>query len=149
MSAKASLLIHASVEEVYRSFLEPERLTQFWLAAASAHLEIGKTVQWDFMVPGASVQSRAEVLEPGQRILIHWDESQVEWTFIAGDGYTVVSVEHRNLPAKEIVPSTEGFTTVLCDLKLLLETGKSPGLVRDKALLIQKNSAAPGSPSPH
>jgi hypothetical protein len=36
----------------------------------------------------------------------------------------------------QAVAATEGFAIVLCDLKSLLETGKSGGMVRDKALLI-------------
>ena len=38
----------------------------------------------------------------------------------------------------------EGFTIVLCDLKRLLETGESPGLVRAKAELIIADQAARG-----
>ena len=36
----------------------------------------------------------------------------------------------------EAVSTTESFAIVLCDLKSLLETGKSGGMVRDKAVLI-------------
>ena len=36
----------------------------------------------------------------------------------------------------EAVSTTEGFAIVLCNLKSLLETGKSGGMVRDKAVLI-------------
>jgi hypothetical protein len=32
--------------------------------------------------------------------------------------------------------AVEGFTIVLCDLKIMLETGRSPRLVADKARLI-------------
>ena len=34
------------------------------------------------------------------------------------------------------VDAAEGFCIVLCDLKLFLESGKSPGLVKAKAELI-------------
>ena len=36
----------------------------------------------------------------------------------------------------EAVSTTEGFAIVLCDLKSLLETGRSGRMVRDKAVLI-------------
>ena len=36
----------------------------------------------------------------------------------------------------------EGFSIVLCDLKTLLETGRSANLVRDKAELIARSMAA-------
>lgn len=53
---------------------------------------------------------------------------------------TVARVEVRGFigrgAASEAVSTTEGFAIVLCDLKSLLETGKSGGMVRDKATLI-------------
>lgn len=140
MHARASLLIRRPAQDCYSAFTEPDQLTKFWLSAASGPLTVGETVRWDFMVAGASIESRAAVLEPARRILIHWGESQVEWTFEESSGETVVTVEHRNLPEAELVASTEGFTTVLCDLKILLEGGSSPGLVRDKAELISRTS---------
>jgi hypothetical protein len=41
----------------------------------------------------------------------------------------------------QAVNATKGFAIVLCDLKSLLETGKSGGMVRDKALLIAEDMA--------
>jgi hypothetical protein len=38
--------------------------------------------------------------------------------------------------------NVEGFSIVLCDLKTLLETGRSANLVRDKAELISRQMAA-------
>jgi uncharacterized protein YndB with AHSA1/START domain len=141
MNASASQIIRRPARDCYLAFVEPDRLTQFWLSAASAPLQVGQSVRWDFLVPGATVDSLAEVLESDRRILLHWGPTQVEWTFREHDGETVVTVEHRGLPDSEIAQSTEGFTLVLNDLKLLLETGKSPGLVRDKAALIQRAQA--------
>jgi hypothetical protein len=40
------------------------------------------------------------------------------------------------------VNATEGFTIVLCDLKTLLESGRSANLVRSKAALIAATLAA-------
>jgi hypothetical protein len=37
-----------------------------------------------------------------------------------------------------VVNATEGFAIVLCDLKVLLETGHPAGLVKDKAELIHR-----------
>ncbi|MBN9414957.1 hypothetical protein ABS71_19400 [bacterium SCN 62-11] len=140
MNAKASQIIRRPAQECYLAFVEPQHLTKFWLSAASGPLTTDQTVRWDFLVPGASVEARAEILEPARRILLHWGPTQVEWTFSEHQQETVVSVEHRGLPDQEVAQSTEGFTLVLNDLKILLETGQSPGLVRDKAALIQRQS---------
>ncbi len=57
-----------------------------------------------------------------------------------GKASTVVDVRVRGFKgrgaATQAVATTEGFAIVLCDLKCLLETGKSGGMVRDKAALI-------------
>jgi hypothetical protein len=57
-----------------------------------------------------------------------------------GRSSSVVEVEVRGFRGRsavsEAVSTTEGFAIVLCDLKSLLETGKSGRMVRDKAGLI-------------
>jgi hypothetical protein len=46
---------------------------------------------------------------------------------------------------EQVVGATEGFTIVLCDLKTLLETGRSANLVRDKAELIHRAQSGSAS----
>ena len=41
----------------------------------------------------------------------------------------------------QVVNATEGFSIVLCDLKTLLESGRSANLVKDKAELIHRSMA--------
>ena len=45
---------------------------------------------------------------------------------------------------QQVADVIEGFSIVLCDLKTLLETGTSAGLVRDKAELISRSMKAGG-----
>jgi hypothetical protein len=139
-TVRASLPIRCSTADAYRSFVEPDRLTKFWLRAASAPLEVGCAVQWDFMVAGASAQTTATALDPGRSIDAAWDDGTlVRWRFEPqGDGSTLVSVEQTGVAADDALDATEGFTIVLCDLKVWLETGTSPNLVRDKAALIER-----------
>jgi hypothetical protein len=69
------------------------------------------------------------------------DGSLVDMTFLPHDGDTRVRVAVSGLPADDLLAqatnTVEGFAIVLCDLKTLLETGESAGLVRDKAALIE------------
>lgn len=65
----------------------------------------------------------------------------VDLKFIEKDeGVTVASAEVRGFESEggtaAVVNATEGFSIVLCDLKVLLESGHSAGLVKDKAALI-------------
>lgn len=58
------------------------------------------------------------------------------------DGATVVAVQASGFSAEDevdqVVDATEGFSLVLCDLKTLLESGRSANLVKDTSELIQR-----------
>ncbi len=140
--AKVSLPIRRPAAEVFNAFVDPAQLTRFWLNSASAPLTPGASVRWEFMVPGAADTITVRAVEPHRRIAFDWsDGSSVELRFEArADGSTTVSVEAGGFsgedPVAEALNNTEGFSLVLCDLKTLLESGRSAGLVRDKAALI-------------
>lgn len=147
--AKATLLIRRPVVNVFEAFVKPELLTRFWLAKASGPLQVGQTVRWEFMVPGAVVDTKVEALERNRRIEINWsDGTRVRWSFEdRGDGTTTVGIENSGFsgsPEQAIataIEATQGFTLVLCDLKTLLESGTSHHITRDKALLISEKVA--------
>lgn len=137
--AKLSLLIGANANAIYEAFVEPGQLRRFWLKRSSGPLRVGEPVRWDFMVPGASAATTAETLVPGERIVFRWP-----------DGVRVrIVIEKRSRMSSVVrvaagpfasttkaVDTAEGFCIVLCDLKVFLESGKSPGLVKAKAELI-------------
>jgi uncharacterized protein YndB with AHSA1/START domain len=139
------MMIRRPAGEIYRAFVEPEMLTRFWLSGASGPLIVGQPVRWDFMVPGATLLCEARVLEEAKRIEVGWpDGTTVTWNFSPGiESTTLVKVEHQGFqgsPQEQLdaaIDSTQGFSIVLCDVKVLLETNASPHLVRDKALLLQ------------
>ena len=96
------------------------------------------------MVNGAKAGVTATWLDPDKQIIWKWsdgsfvsiDLEQVEddtaITLISG-GF-VGSYDEQVAAALD---ATEGFAIVLCDLKTLLETGKSAGLTAAKARLIE------------
>lgn len=136
--------IAAPAAQIYDSFIEPERLTKFWLASASAPLKLGATVRWEFLVPGASAETTATRLERGKCIEWQWpDGSTVRIDLEAVDDGTAVTIVNGHFPTgreaqvEAALNSTEGFAIVLCDLKTLLELGQSAGLARAKARLIE------------
>jgi uncharacterized protein YndB with AHSA1/START domain len=150
--AKATLLIRKPANEVFECFVDPEKLSKFWLARASRPLEAEQTVSWEFMVPGAQVDTRVVLLEKDRLIAIEWsDGTFVQWTFEEMEEGTRVAIENWGFKGSEseviesALEATQGFTIVLCDLKTLLERNASMNLVRDKALLIQRAvQQAPG-----
>jgi len=131
-------LIKSTRAEIYQSFVEPSRLTGFWLEHASAPLSVGTSVEWRFMVPGARVFTTATALDPDKRIEFDWSNGMHVAIAIdtSADDDCVVEIAVSGFegdPVDAVAQTIEGFTIVLCDLKVLLETGRSPRLVADKA----------------
>lgn len=142
--AVAEILIRKPAAQVYRAFVEPSELKKFWLSSASGPLSVGKKVEWNFMVDGAYAETTATALVPNETIRWKWnDGSEAEVMLVETPEGTIVRVENSGFAgdAEEAmataIESTQGFTIVLCDLKVLLESGKSPGLTKDKARLIE------------
>jgi uncharacterized protein YndB with AHSA1/START domain len=144
--AKATMLIRRPVAEVFEAFVDPEKITKFWLESTTGPLAKGALVSWRFMVPGATETVRVTAFEVPQRIAFDWSDGvSVRMNFEEHDKRaTRIAVEvtgFRNQNAvEEIMNATEGFSIVLCDLKTLLETGRSANLVKDKAELIAASS---------
>jgi uncharacterized protein YndB with AHSA1/START domain len=137
--AKASMFIRRPVAEVFDAFVNPETITTFWLESTTGPLAKEAQVRWRFMVPGATETVTVIAFEDQKRIAFDWsDGNSVDLSFAAyGDDVTRLAVEVTGLENENAaVNATEGFTIVLCDLKTLLESGRSANLVRDKAQLI-------------
>ena len=95
------------------------------------------------MVPGATERVNVTAFHEPRHVAFGWSNSglDVDMTFFEEQkGVTVVSVEVRGFESQsgtdQVVNATEGFSIVLCDLKILLESGRSAHLVKDKAELI-------------
>jgi uncharacterized protein YndB with AHSA1/START domain len=137
--AHASMLIRRPVADVFGAFVNPDTITKFWLESTTGPLGRGAQVRWAFMVPGATETVTVIAFEDNRRIAFDWsDGNRVNMVFEArGNGATRLAVEVTGLQNESAaVNATEGFSIVLCDLKTLLESGRSANLVRDKAELI-------------
>jgi hypothetical protein len=102
------------------------------------------------MVPGATANVFVTRFESPHHLAFDWDGAiHVAMTFDAfGEGGTRVAVEVSGFEGADVLSQAtdaiEGFAIVLCDLKTLLETGESAGLVRAKAELIIAAQATRG-----
>ena len=75
-AARATMLIRVSIAEVFDAFVRPEKLTRFWLEAASAPLAKDARVTWRFMVPGATeTVTVTDFAAPG-RIAFDWSDGR-------------------------------------------------------------------------
>jgi uncharacterized protein YndB with AHSA1/START domain len=146
----ASMLIHRPPGEVFAAFVNPQQLRKFWLSDASGPLAPRARVQWSFMVPGAVARVTVTRFESPNLLAFDWDdETHVTMTFEPfGDGGTRARAEISGFGGanalQQATDTVEGFAIVLCDLKTLLETGESAGLVRAKAELIIAAQATQG-----
>jgi len=138
------MLIRRPPGEVFAAFVNPTMLRKFWLQDASGPLAPGARVRWTFMVPGAEASVVVRRFEAPNLLAFDWPGGvRVVMRFLALETEaTQVTVSIDGVAGDGQVQSVadviEGFSIVLCDLKTLLETGTSAGLVRDKAELITR-----------
>lgn len=148
-AARATMLIHSPVSEVFDAFVSPEKITQFWLQETSGPLTTDALVKWKFMVPGATETVQVTEYEAPTLIAFTWSAGLTVRIGFATVGEKATKVEVRvsgfkdDQAVDEIVNTTEGFSIVLCDLKTLLELGQSANLVRAKAELIALAKRSP------
>ena len=146
----ASMLIRRGAAEVFDAFVDPEKLRAFWLDSASGPLAPDAEVEWSFKVPGVTDRVKVAAFEPPRRLALHFSDglrTELQFEFHDGDA-TKVTVSSMCLsdedPVGQAANLAEGFGIVLCDLKTLLESGRSANLVRDKAELITRELAQKG-----
>jgi uncharacterized protein YndB with AHSA1/START domain len=142
--AKAKMLIRRSATDAFEAFVRPELITKFWLKGTTGPLAKDAHVEWQFMVPGATERVHVTAFDAPHHLAFAWSDGglDVDMRFDeAQEGSAVVSVEACGFESEggleQVVDATEGFSIVLCDLKVFLESGHSAGLVEDKAALIQ------------
>ena len=141
-SVRASMLLRKPPHVVFDAFINPATLTQFWLSATTGPLAPGACVTWQFMVPGAADTVSVKRFEPDRHLAFRWGggiEVAMDFAPYAGDAthltVTCTGFDEGELLA-QAADTVEGFAIVLCDLKTLLESGRSANLVRDKGELI-------------
>lgn len=147
LRATVKTLVKTDVQKVYDAFIHPDVLTKFWLSGASDSLAVGQTIQWNYMVPGASDQVTTQELVPNKKIKVSFsNNTTTEWTFESIDSKgTIVTVINEGYTGsadeqiKMALNAVEGYTWVMADLKTLLEQGQSAGIVKDKAWLIERS----------
>lgn len=149
-NVNVSMLIRASAEKVFNAFVDPAMLTRFWLAKASGPLEEEGSVTWEFKVPGAIADIRVREIVQDRRLVLDWEGRRTaELCFQQRpDGFTRIELNSLSMgqtadeAVANAIEATQGYTLVIANLKVLLETGTSAGLVEDKAMLISEKHAS-------
>ncbi len=144
ITAKAQMIIHRPVSDVFEAFADPDIMTQFWFPKASGRLEEGKEVKW-YVGTGVDAYEITVHVKAAQRphtLHIQWGAdgafTDVEWKFESqGDGDTIVRICESGFSGdqSEVVQaalnSTGGFNQVITAAKALLEHGARINVVED------------------
>ncbi len=140
---ETQMLIRKPVNEVFNAFIDPEITTNFWFTKSSGRLEVGKIVNWQWEMYGASADVLVKEIVPNQKIIAEWGEPAtiIDFNFEAIDEnstYIVIKNYGFTETGDDLIAiikdSTGGFTTVLDGLKAYLEHGLKLNLIGDKFL---------------
>jgi uncharacterized protein YndB with AHSA1/START domain len=93
--AKASMLIRRAVAEVFDAFVDPVKITKFWLESTTGPLAKGAQVRWRFMVPGATETVTVIAFEDQRRIAFDWSDGNS-----VNIGFEHTSIARRASPSK-------------------------------------------------
>ena len=128
--------IQKPVAEVFDGVYDPKKITQYFATGgASAPLDPGQTVIWQFADYPGEVPVRVKEVVPNQLIAFEWDAAQgagvcrVEMKFEAiDDGSTLVSISESGWPSTQkgldlSYGNCMGWTAMTCFLKAYLEYG--------------------------
>lgn len=140
-SVKAEMLIRKPAEEVFQAFIDPAITAKFWFTKGSGKLEAGKQVQWTWEMFGVGTTVDVKAIEENKRILIEWDGQKgrdtVEWVFTAREDGTLVTITASGFSGtqdeivQQMLDAKQGFTIVVCGLKVWLEHGIEPNFIAD------------------
>lgn len=138
---ETQMLIRKPVADVFNAFIDPQITTQFWFSASTGKLEQGKTVVWNWEKYQVKTQVKVLSIIENKQIQMVWGEPKSTVDFIfeqLNETQTYLKIRNYDIQLqgaeliKFIIDATGGFTTVIDNLKALLEHNIRLNLVDDK-----------------
>lgn len=133
LSIKTKIQVLKPANEVFEAIIEPEKMSNYFIAKGSAKMESGKTVMWSFPEFEGDFPIKVQQVKPAGFISFYWDndsvETLVEITIDAvGDEVTIVTVTEKEMENNEngikwLKGNTEGWANFLACLKAYTEYG--------------------------
>ena len=133
LQIKAAIQIQKAPEEVFEAIVDPEKMSNYFIARGSGRMEEGKLISWKFPEFDFELPIRVGKIEKDQYISYFWEVDQLELLveFIltpAGQNDTLVTVteksrENNEAGIKWLGQNTEGWANFLACLKCFLEYG--------------------------
>lgn len=72
---KAGMGIHRSPGDVFEAFVDPSITRRFWINDSTGPLQPGASVRWDLTADGAQADVVVRQVEPGERLIFDWGDS--------------------------------------------------------------------------
>lgn len=132
LEIKTSIQIQKSIHEVFEAIVDPEKMSNYFIAYGSDRMEENKEVTWRFPEFDENVPVRIGKIIKDEYISYHWDNDKnemfVEITLKQRGSDTVVSVTEKNAKNDEVgikwlASNTEGWANFLACLKAWTEYG--------------------------
>jgi uncharacterized protein YndB with AHSA1/START domain len=137
LSASSSVIINASIEEVWKAITTPELIKRWFFGVdTESDWKVGSSLVHRGEWQGKPYVDKGEIvrIDPS-RLLVHthWSDlsgkpdspenyQEVSWALSEQDGATELMITEHNLPSEETkAVSEESWKTVLNNLKELLE----------------------------
>ncbi|WP_353135174.1 SRPBCC domain-containing protein [Pseudopedobacter sp.] len=132
LSIRTKIQISKPASEVFEAIINPEKMSNYFIAKGSAKMESGKTVLWSFPEFEGDFPIRVQQVKPVSFVSFYWDnesvETLVEITIDAVGEETVVTVTEKEMENNEngikwLKGNTEGWANFLACLKAYTEYG--------------------------
>ena len=133
LTAKATIQIQKSKNEVFDAIVNPNKMNQYFIASSTGAIETGKIVEWKFLEFDDIFPVMGGDLKQDEYISFDWsggvDNMLVEIFLEKGenDSTIVKVIEHEmnddEAGIKQLMGQTEGWANFLACLKAYLEYG--------------------------
>lgn len=132
LSIRTKIQVSKPASEVFEAIINPEKMSNYFIAKGSAKMESDKTVMWSFPEFEGDFPIRVQQIKPVSFVSFYWDnesvETLVEITIDAVGEETVVTVTEKEMENNEngikwLKGNTEGWANFLACLKAYTEYG--------------------------
>ncbi len=129
LTAKATIQIQKPVATVFEGIVDPENMSQYFIARGSGRMEQGATLSWYFPEFPDECPVSVTAVSGMEKISFVWDPQSFVTITLAPqqDGSTIVTVEEVGGQAEKSIDwlrgQTEGWANFLACLKAYLEYG--------------------------
>tara|TARA_R100001369_G_scaffold26921_1_gene48624 strand:- start:19631 stop:20065 length:435 start_codon:yes stop_codon:yes gene_type:complete len=133
IQVKVSDIILQPFSLVYKSVIEPEKITKYFVSNSSGKLIEGAKIEWEFKDYNVIIKVNVIEIIENEKIMFNWEvsgkKSQVTMLFFSKDkNKTKMEIREDSFEENEegiakAMQQTQGWTDFICSLKAFLYTG--------------------------